>query len=74
MGVAQAFFETHDRVAVGADAEMTRLDDAGMDRAYGKLVDVLAGDGQELGVALRTRSELALEDLDVVEATRAALG
>jgi hypothetical protein len=33
----------------------------------------LAGDGQELGVALRTRSELALEDLDVVEATRAAL-
>lgn len=34
----------------------------------------LAGDGQELGVALRTRSELALEDLDVVEATRTALG
>jgi hypothetical protein len=33
----------------------------------------LAGDGQELGVALRTRSELALEDLDVVEATRVAL-
>ena len=33
----------------------------------------LAGDGQELGVALRTRSELALEDLDVVEATRSAL-
>jgi hypothetical protein len=34
----------------------------------------LAGDGQELGVALRTRSELALEDLEVVEATRRALG
>jgi hypothetical protein len=34
----------------------------------------LAGDGQELGVALRTRAELALEDLDVVEATRTALG
>lgn len=33
----------------------------------------LAGDGQELGVALRTRSELALEDLDVVAATRIAL-
>lgn len=34
----------------------------------------LAGDGQALGVALRTRSELALEDLDVVEATRMVLG
>jgi hypothetical protein len=33
----------------------------------------LTGDGQGLGVALRTRSELALEDLEVVEATRAAL-
>jgi hypothetical protein len=33
----------------------------------------LAGDGQGLGVALRTRSELALDDLDVVDAMRAAL-
>jgi hypothetical protein len=33
----------------------------------------LAGDGQTLGVALRTRAELALEDLDVVEAMRVAL-
>ena len=32
-----------------------------------------AGDGMGLGVALRTRSELALEDLDVVDAMRAAL-
>jgi phosphotransferase family enzyme len=33
----------------------------------------LSGDGQQLGVALRHRSELALEDLDAVEAMRAAL-
>jgi len=32
-----------------------------------------AGDGMGLGVALRRRSELALEDLDVVDALRAAL-
>ena len=31
------------------------------------------GDGQGLGVALRTRSEMALEDLDVAEAMRVAL-
>jgi len=31
------------------------------------------GDGQGLGVALRTRSELALDDLDAVDAMRAAL-
>jgi hypothetical protein len=33
----------------------------------------MSGDGQVLGVALRTRSELALEDLDVVDAMRTAL-
>jgi hypothetical protein len=33
----------------------------------------LASDGQELGVALRERAEQALEDLDVVDALRAAL-
>ena len=33
----------------------------------------MAGEGQGLGVALRTRAELALEDLDVVEALDAAL-
>jgi hypothetical protein len=32
-----------------------------------------AGDGQGLGVALRRRSEMALEDLEVVDALRAAL-
>jgi hypothetical protein len=32
-----------------------------------------AGDGQGLGAALRRRSELALEDLEVVDALRAAL-
>ena len=34
----------------------------------------LTGDGHGLGVALRTRSEIALEDLEVAEAMRAALG
>jgi aminoglycoside phosphotransferase (APT) family kinase protein len=34
----------------------------------------MTGDGQALGVALRRRSELALEDLDVVQAMRTALG
>ena len=33
----------------------------------------MAGDGRDLGVALRTRAQLALEDLDVVEAMQAAL-
>jgi hypothetical protein len=33
----------------------------------------MAGDGQSLGIALRRRSELALEDLEVVEAMHAAL-
>ena len=33
----------------------------------------LEGDGRALGVSLRTRSELALDDLDVVDAMRAAL-
>jgi hypothetical protein len=33
----------------------------------------MAGEGQGLGVALRTRAELALEDLDVVAALDAAL-
>jgi hypothetical protein len=33
----------------------------------------LAGDGRSLGVALRTRAELALEDLEVVDAMHAAL-
>ncbi len=33
----------------------------------------LTGDGQGLGVALRTRAELALDDLEVVKAMRAAL-
>jgi hypothetical protein len=33
----------------------------------------LQGDGQELGVALRRRAEAALEDLDVVDAMKAAL-
>ena len=32
-----------------------------------------AGDGQALGIALRRNSELALDDLDVVEAMRAAV-
>jgi hypothetical protein len=34
----------------------------------------LASDGQELGIALRERAEQALEDLEVVDALRAALG
>lgn len=33
----------------------------------------LRGDGQQLGVASRTHSELALDDLEVVDAMRAAL-
>lgn len=34
----------------------------------------LASDAQKLGADLRHRAELALEDLDVVDALRAALG
>jgi hypothetical protein len=32
-----------------------------------------AGDGQALGIALRRHSEMALDDLEVVDAIRAAV-
>lgn len=45
--VAEAFLEAHHDLAVGADAEMPRLDDAGMNRSDRQLVDVLSFDRQE---------------------------
>ena len=47
VGVAQTFLEPHHGLAIGADAEMTGLDDAGMDRSDRQLVNVLSFDGKE---------------------------
>ena len=52
MDIAKPFLEPHDGLAVGAEAEMARLDDAGMDRADGDLVNVLPFHRQE-GIAGR---------------------
>ncbi len=56
--VAEALLEAHHRVAVGADPEVARFDDGGMDGAYGKLVNALSFDGKEAvfaGLAMRMR-------------------
>ncbi len=45
--VAQPLLETGDRLAVGGEAEMAGLDDAGMDRAHRDLVQAVALDRQE---------------------------
>ena len=45
--IAKALFEPHHRLAVGGEAEMPGLDDAGMDRADRDLVQILALDGEE---------------------------
>ena len=42
--VAQALFEPHHRLPAGGEAEMSRLDDAGMYRPNGNLVQALALD------------------------------
>jgi hypothetical protein len=38
MHIAKALFETNDRLAIGVEAEVAGLDDAGMDRANWNLV------------------------------------
>ena len=45
--VAEPFLQPHDRFAIGGEAEMAGLDDAGMHRADRDLVQALALDGQE---------------------------
>ncbi len=45
--VAQPFLQAHHRLAVGGEAEMPGLDDAGMDRTDRDLVQALALDRQE---------------------------
>ena len=45
--IAEPLLEPHHRLAVGGEAEMPGLDDAGMDRADRDLVQILALDGQE---------------------------
>ena len=55
--IAQPLFEPHHRLAIRGEAEMARLDDAGMDRADRDLVQALALDRQErtAPVSLRGR-------------------
>ena len=61
--VAQPLLEAHHRLAVGGEAEVTGLDDAGMDRADRYLVQPLALDRQELV----TRLALAVGPTSVIE-------
>ena len=55
MLVAQRDFQVVDRLAVALEAEMARLDDAGVDRADGHLVDLVAGHLEEIGHAAGRR-------------------
>ena len=60
--VAEALFEPHHGLAVGGEAEMSRLDDAGVHRPDRNLMQRFAFDGQEIvgrracGGALRAPS------------------
>ena len=45
--IAEPLLQPHDRLAVGGEAEMAGLDDAGMDRADRDLVQALAFGGEE---------------------------
>src|SRR4249919_1084733 len=45
--ITEPLFESHHRLAVGGEAEMPWLDDAGMDRADRNLVQILSLNGQE---------------------------
>ena len=58
--IAEPLFQPHHVLAVGGEAEMARLDDAGMHRADRNLVQRVAFAGQELvGLALSRRGALA---------------
>ena len=48
MHIAEPLFQAHHRLAVGGEAEMPWLDDAGMDGADRDLVQILSFDWQEL--------------------------
>ena len=56
MLVAQGDFQMVDRLAVALEAEMARLDDAGMDRADGHFMDLLARHLEEVGHAAGLRA------------------
>jgi len=47
MHITESLLEPHHRLAVGGEAEMSWLDDAGMDRADRNLVQILSLNGQE---------------------------
>ncbi len=49
MLVAERDLEVEDVLAVALEAEVPRLDDAGVDRADGDLVDLVALDAEEVG-------------------------
>ena len=49
MLIAQRDFQVIDRFAVALEAEMARLDDAGVDRADGHFVDLFARHPEEVG-------------------------
>ena len=56
--VAKALFEPHHRFAIGGEAEMARLDDAGVNRADGNLMQAFAFHRQErIGGRIRTMVE-----------------
>ena len=53
--VAQRDLQVEDVLAVALEAEVARLDDAGVDRPDGDLVDLLALDPEEVGHARQDR-------------------
>src|SRR5262245_9307806 len=48
MHIAEPLFEPRHGLAIGGETEMPGLDDAGMDRAYGNLMEMFAFDRQEV--------------------------
>src|SRR5262245_46650564 len=48
MHIAETLFEPRHGLAIGGETEMPGLDDAGMDRAHGNLMEMFALDRQEI--------------------------
>ncbi len=48
MLVAESYFQVENRFSVALKAEMTRLDDSGMDRTDGDLMDLIPGNPEKI--------------------------
>src|SRR5207249_1975885 len=67
--IAKPLFETHDGLAIGCEAEMPRLDNAGMNRSDGNLVQTFTlGRQERIRLTWPWRSASAERMLHVPEA------